>query len=103
VSVSGSEAPAALIKTASRDENGVVSPDGKGIAFNSNASDGSQVYVRPYPDVAAGQWQVSTAGGSHPRWSRDSRELFFVTNDAVMGTRVSAGAAWAASVPEVVV
>jgi serine/threonine-protein kinase len=74
-----------------------------GWPYESNASGRSEVYVRPYPDGSAGQWQVSTSGGAHARWSRDSRELFFAGGGAVMGVRVEPGAAWAASVPQPIV
>jgi hypothetical protein len=40
------------------------------------------VYVQPFPDVDAGRWLVSTqGGGSRPLWSRNGRELFFLTAD----------------------
>jgi hypothetical protein len=34
--------------------------------------------VRPFPDVTAGQWQISVGGGSAPLWARDGRELYYV-------------------------
>jgi serine/threonine-protein kinase len=54
-----------------------LSPDGRWIAYASNRSGRKEVYVRPFPAVEAGLWQVSVNGGSEPRWSRDGRELFF--------------------------
>ena len=54
-----------------------LSPDGRWIAFASARSGRKEVYVRPFPGVEAGQWQVSVDGGSEPRWSPDGRELFF--------------------------
>jgi Tol biopolymer transport system component len=66
------------------------SPDGRLVAFSSNESGKSQVYVAAYPPTAE-KTPVSTAGGSVPRWSRDGRELFFLGADrrfmAVMVTR----------------
>ncbi len=35
------------------------------------------MYVRPFPDVEAGRWQVSVQGGFSPHWSPDGREIFF--------------------------
>ena len=35
------------------------------------------MYVRPYPDVNSGRWQVSQAGGLQPLWARNGRELFY--------------------------
>ena len=36
------------------------------------------VYVRPFDSTASGQWQISTAGGIHPRWRADGKELFYL-------------------------
>src|SRR5262249_18378000 len=48
-----------------------VSPDGRWIAFQSNESGKPEVYVRPYPNVDSGRWQISTNQGSRPAWSRN--------------------------------
>jgi serine/threonine-protein kinase len=61
------------------DERAVaLSPDGRWIAYQSDASGQNEVYVRPFPDVTAGQWQISVGGGSAPLWARDGRELYYV-------------------------
>jgi eukaryotic-like serine/threonine-protein kinase len=52
------------------------SPDGKWLAYQSNESERAEVSVRPFPGPG-GKWQVSTAGGSHPTWSRRRNELFY--------------------------
>ena len=52
------------------------SPDGRWVAFESDQSGASEVYVRPL--TGAGQEvQVSAGGGSEPIWGPDSRELFY--------------------------
>jgi eukaryotic-like serine/threonine-protein kinase len=58
-----------------------LSPNGKWIAVQSNESGNYEVYVRPFPDVNSGRWQVSSNGGTFPGWSRDGRELFYVATD----------------------
>jgi serine/threonine-protein kinase len=58
----------------------VFSPDGRWLAYVSNESGAFQVYVRAFPDTG-GRWQISNAGGLHPMFSHDSRELFFRTID----------------------
>jgi serine/threonine-protein kinase len=89
-----------LVQTQFVERNGIVSPDGRWIAYDSNASTRFEVYVRPYPDVAAGQWQVSTAGGTRPLWAHSGRELFDLGPDgALMRVPVEPGATWAAGVP----
>ena len=53
------------------------SPDGRFIAYQSEGSR-SEVWVRPFPQVDRGRWQISTAGGTRPAWSRSGRELFYL-------------------------
>jgi eukaryotic-like serine/threonine-protein kinase len=60
-----------------------ISPNGKWIAYESNESGRYEVSVRTFPDLA-GRWKVSVAGGMHPLWSRDGRELFFIAGDGMM-------------------
>jgi serine/threonine-protein kinase len=69
--------------------NASYSPDGRWIAYEARSSGREEVYVRPVPDMDAGQWQVSTGGGRQPVWARDGREIFFVAPD---------GAIWSAGV-----
>jgi serine/threonine-protein kinase len=72
-----------LIDVQTRDttpNGGEISPDGRWLAYHSNESgQQSQVYVRPFPNVNAGRWQLSTDGGAGPLWAPSSQELFYVT------------------------
>jgi serine/threonine-protein kinase len=61
-----------------------LSPDGRWLAYTSNETGQHEVFVRPFPDVDAGRWQVSTAGGFTPRWSRDGNEIFYVSGQRAM-------------------
>jgi serine/threonine-protein kinase len=54
------------------------SPDGRWLAYYSNESGNTEVYVRPFPGPG-GKWQVSTGGGFMPKWSRSGKELFYRT------------------------
>jgi serine/threonine-protein kinase len=65
-----------------------ISPDGRWMAFASDESAKYEVYVRPFPDVNKGKWQVSTSGGTGPLWSPDGRELFYRNGDSVMAVAV---------------
>jgi serine/threonine-protein kinase len=58
-----------------------LSPDGKWLAYVSSETGEEQVFVRPFPAVQQGKWQISTAGGDAPVWSPDSRELIFRSAD----------------------
>ena len=55
-------------------------PDGRWLAYASNESGRFEAYVRPFPGPG-GKWQISTAGGEYPTWSRNGKELFFRTAD----------------------
>jgi serine/threonine-protein kinase len=58
----------------------MFSPDGRWLAYFSNESGRTEVYVRPFPGPG-GKWQISTGGGTTPTWSRTRHELFYGTPD----------------------
>src|ERR1019366_6551897 len=64
--LSGDRKPFPFLSTPFNETQGVFSPDGKWVAYQSNESGRSEVYVRPFPGPG-GQWQVSTGGGGAPR------------------------------------
>jgi Tol biopolymer transport system component len=66
-----------VLQTQFIEEQAHISPDGQWIAYVSNESGKWEVYLRTFPR-SINRWQVSTAGGSQPRWRRDGRELYFV-------------------------
>jgi serine/threonine-protein kinase len=91
-----------LVASMFNEWNGEVSPDGRWLAYQSNESGRYEIYVRPFPNVEAGRWQVSTAGGTRPLWSRDGRELFyFVSPGKVMAVSIQRGPTFAAGNPQV--
>ena len=59
----------------------VFSPDGTWLAYTSNESGRSEVFVRSFPGPGL-QWQVSTSGGWVPIWSRRRNELFYLSPDS---------------------
>lgn len=68
-----------LLQTEFSDSHPNVSPDGRWLAYTSDESGQRQVFVRPFPNVDDGKWQVSRNGGASPLWGPDSRELFYQT------------------------
>jgi eukaryotic-like serine/threonine-protein kinase len=72
-----------VLQTQFIEEQAHLSPDGQWIAYVSNESGKWEVYLQPFPR-ASGKWQVSTAGGSQPRWRRDGRELYFVDPKGIL-------------------
>jgi serine/threonine-protein kinase len=80
----GSSKAEPLIQTNFVESNGEVSPDGRWIAYQATESGQNEVYVRPFPKVDGGRWQISTGGGSLPAWSRNGRELFYYDPNTTM-------------------
>jgi WD40 repeat protein len=83
VSMSGDRKPTIFLRSKQSESNGVFSPDGSWIAYNSNASGTYQVYVRPFPGKDP-SFLVSRDGGRYPRWRGDGKELFFLAEDGTM-------------------
>ncbi len=59
----------------------MFSRDGRWLAYASEESGVSEVYVRPFPGPG-GQYQISAKGGSRPLWSHDGRQLFFLDDQS---------------------
>ncbi len=59
----------------------VFSPDGRWLAYASNESGRSEVYVRAFPGPG-NAWQISSSGGWVPTWSRRRNELFYLSSDS---------------------
>ena len=78
-----------------------LSPDGKWLAYVTNESGGSEVYVRPFPDATSARWQVSVDGGSEPLWAPSGRELLYRTRSGgVMAVPVTRGATFIYGTPQ---
>src|SRR4029453_700447 len=68
-----------LVQSPAIERNGMVSPDGRWLAYESNESGRFEISVRPFPDVNRGHWQVSTSGGTRPLWAPGGQELVYVS------------------------
>ena len=95
-----------LLQTPFNEMNGDISPDGRWLAYQSNESGQFEIYVRPFPDVNSGRWQVSTGGGTRPLWARNGQELFYLAgagnqgpSGALMSVHVKREASWTADTP----
>ncbi len=98
--VGGDRKPYPFVNSSFREWFGEFSRDGRWIAYQSNESGRSEIYLRPFPGPG-GKWQVSTAGGARPEWSRDGKELFFFESDRLMRVTVDTGPALAVGRPEI--
>jgi serine/threonine-protein kinase len=77
VSLEGERKADLLLHTTFNEMQAAVSPDGRWVAYQSNESGKDEVYVRPFPHVDSGRWQISVEGGTRPLWARNGRELFY--------------------------
>jgi serine/threonine-protein kinase len=77
-----------------------LSPDGRWLAYTSNESSRTEVYVQAFPG-AGGKWQISTEGGVEAQWSHDGRELFYRTGDKMMAVTIETKPTFHASPPRV--
>jgi len=93
-----------LVQTPSVERNGEVSPDGRWLAYEANDSGRFEIYVRPFPEVSGGRWQVSTGGGTRPLWARSGQELFYMAPaGGIMRLEVSRQSTWTGTTPAEVV
>jgi eukaryotic-like serine/threonine-protein kinase len=76
------------LQTADNEHSGVPSPDGALVAYVSDESGRSEVYLRATNGSGA-HLPVSIGGGSEPHWARSGRTLFFRQGDRVLSIRVS--------------
>jgi Tol biopolymer transport system component len=72
-----------LVDTPADERFGVISPDGRWLAYASDATGQWEVYVETFP-VTGERWRVSAAGGHQPRWHPNGSELFYLAPDRRM-------------------
>jgi len=89
--LSGDRRPYTFLETPFNAQMGKFSPDGRWVAYVSNDSGKDEIYVVPFANAGA-RVQVSTEGGSQPRWRRDGRELYYLSPEAkIMVAELLAG------------
>ena len=83
------------LQTPEPELSGHLSPDGKWLAYGTNESGRSQVYVRAFSgdsSARGGKWQVSSDGGVQPRWRGDGNEIYYLKiNGRVMAAAINRG------------
>ncbi len=95
----GDRQPVPYLQTEFNEMLGQFSPDGRWIAYVSDESGRDEVYVQPYP-ADRGKWQVSTNGGSQPRWRDDGKELYYLDSaDTMMAVDIEATETFRPGVP----
>ena len=94
----GERKPIPLAQTVFHEALGHFSPDDAWIAYSSNETGRSEVYVRPFP--SDGKWQVSRDGGASPKWSADGKEIFYLSGSKMMAAPAETGTTFEAGVPQ---
>jgi len=92
VPMDGEGEPELYLSTPFAESDAAFSPDGGWLAYASDESGRSEIYVRPFPP-GGGKWQVSDSGGGYPRWSGDGGELFYRTDEGIMVASVEGNGA----------
>ena len=102
LSLAGYRGAETLLATEFAERDAEIFPDGRWMAYQSDQSGQDEVYVRPFPNVDDGQWQISTSGGEYPLWASNGRELFYVRRTALMTVPVQTGSSFTPGTPEVI-
>lgn len=77
-----------FLQTPFDEHSATFSPDGRWVAYASNASGHSEIYLQPYSGPG-GKWQISADGGAEPVWNRNGRELFYRNGDKMMAVEIT--------------
>ena len=87
LTMDGGESWQPLLQTEANEAAPALSPDGAWIAYTSDQTGQSEIYVRRFPDLGDRQL-VSSAGGMEPLWSPDGSELFYREGQRMMSVSI---------------
>jgi serine/threonine protein kinase len=82
--VDGSGPPAAVVRGPAKDQGGQFSPDGQWIAYQSNESGSSRIYLTNVSGPAHRTIAVTPGEGNHVHWRTDGRELYYQGGENLM-------------------
>ncbi len=96
----GDQKPVPYLQTPFNEGDAQFSPDGRWMAYASNESGQTQVYVQAIPASGA-KWQISPAGGDQPMWRSDGKELYYISTDhKLMAVSIKNDSAFEAGAPQ---
>ena len=80
-----------------------VSPDSRWLAYQSDESGRTEIYVRPFPpgDGRTGKWLVSAGDGIRPLWRGDGKELYYASGGTIMAVDIRTQPAFQSGTPHV--
>ncbi|MGK2857976.1 MAG: protein kinase domain-containing protein [Thermoanaerobaculia bacterium] len=101
LAVIGSDAAgnSTILQTPHRTFDPHVSPDGRFVAYESNESGTLEIFVSSYPETR-GKWQITTGGGTEPRWARDGNALYYTRENELWRIPISRAAGVSIGAPE---
>ena len=88
-----------LVTLVPKASNPALSPNGRWLAYESTKSGTREVYVQPFPTLTDGEWQISRGFGSAPVWSRDGREIYYVSRNQMTAVAIDERAGFSANPP----
>ncbi len=89
----GERKPFAFVQGSLKAGSAQFSPNGRFVAYLTNETGRNEIYVQTFPEHT-GKWQISASGGTEPMWSRNGKELLYLTPDEkLMSVTVNTGLA----------
>ena len=82
------------------ESEGVISPNGRWLAYTSDEAGVSGVFVRGFPDPI-GQWRVSEGNASDPVWAPDGSALYYIARPNLMTVDVSTEGTFSSGQPTI--
>jgi serine/threonine-protein kinase len=90
-----------FVRSEAEELPGAFSPDGRWIVYSSDESGRAEIYVRP-ASGAAGRWQISTDGGTDPRWALPD-EIAYLQGNRIMAVNVKTTPGFSPGTPRLLV
>jgi Tol biopolymer transport system component len=91
--------PRVFLRTQSSEWFAQYSPDGRWLAYESNESGRSEIYVQS-SGPTGGKWQISSGGGVRPVWPRNDPEIFYRNGNKLMAVPVKTSPSFSAGTPQ---
>jgi serine/threonine protein kinase/Tol biopolymer transport system component len=91
--------PRVFLQTKATEWFAQYSPDGRWIAYESDESGKSEIYVQS-SGATGGKWQISSGGGVRPVWSRNDPEIFYRNGNKLMAVPVRTSPSFSAGTPQ---